>query len=393
MEKTISIEVGKGSQAHNSRKFKANNVDSNRTKNNVCYCNESIKKVYHELFDDALKRYNERQTRSDRQIKNYYEKIRTGHQEKLFHEIIVQVGNQYDTNVQGEHCELAGRILDEYYSGFIERNPQLRVFSAHLHLDEETPHLHIDFVPFTTGSKRGLDTRVTLKQALAMQGFKGGSKGETEWSQWVQSEKEVLSEVMKRHGVEWLHLGAKREHLSVLDYKKEQRAKEIAELESRLADKKDEFEVYKDRISNYNKGEQVIDELSKKLDTEPDYQLQEPPPLMSAKNYKTKFVEPLIKKLREVISSVMSMYYQALDSYYRLNITNRNLYRENEHLRKDNGRLTDENKKLKAQNRDYNLLRKVFGSKQIDELLVKAKEPKQSKQRDERFRKNNNYER
>lgn len=63
---------------------------------------------------------------------------------------------------------------------------------------------------------------------------------------------------MKRHGVEWLHLGAKREHLSVLDYKKEQRVKEIAELESRLADKKDEFEVYKDRISNYNKGEQVI---------------------------------------------------------------------------------------------------------------------------------------
>ena len=393
MEKTISIEVGKGSQAHNSRKFKAENVDGNRTKNNVCYCNESIKKVYHELFDDALKRYNDRQTRADRQIKNYYEKIRTGHQEKLFHEIVVQIGNKDDTNVQGEHCELAGRILDEYYSGFIDRNPQLRVFSAHLHLDEETPHLHIDFVPFTTGSKRGLDTRVTLKQALAMQGFKGGSKGETEWSQWVQSEKEVLADVMKRHGVEWLQLGTKREHLSVYDYKKEQRAKELAELETKLADKKDEFEVYQDRISNYSKGEQVIEELSKKLDTEPDYQLQEPPPLMSAKNYKTKFVEPLIKKLREVISSVMSMYYQALDSYHRLNITNRNLYRENEHLRKDNGRLSDENKKLKAQNRDYNLLRKVFGSKQIDELLVKAKEPKQSKQRDERFRKNNNYER
>lgn len=393
MEKTISIEVGKGSQAHNSRKFNADNVDGNRTKNNVCYCNESIKKVYHELFDDALKRYNERQTRADRQIKNYYEKIRTGHQEKLFHEIVVQIGNKDDTNVQGEHCELAGKILDEYYSGFIERNPQLRVFSAHLHLDEETPHLHIDFVPFTTGSKRGLDTRVTLKQALAMQGFKGGSKGETEWSQWVQSEKEALADVMKRHGVEWLQLGTKREHLSVLDYKKEQRAKELAELEGKLADKKDEFEVYQDRISNYSKGEKVIEELSKKLDTEPDYQLQEPPPLMSAKNYKTKFVEPLIKKLREVISSVMSMYYQALDSYHRLNITNRNLYRENEHLRKDNVSLSDENKKLKAQNRDYNLLRKVFGSKQIDELLSKAKEPKQSKQRDERFRKNNNYER
>lgn len=393
MEKTISIEVGKGSQAHNSRKFKADNVDGNRTKNNVCYCNESIKKVYHKLFDDALKRYNERQTRADRQIKNYYEKICTGHQEKLFHEIVVQIGNKDDTNVQGEHCELARRILDEYYSGFIERNPQLRVFSAHLHLDEETPHLHIDFVPFTTGSKRGLDTRVTLKQALAMQGFKGGSKGETEWSQWVQSEKEVLADVMKRHGVEWLQLGTKREHLSVLNYKKEQRAKELAEFEDKLADKKDELEVYQDRISNYRKGEKVIEELSNKLDTEPDYQLQEPPPLMSAKNYKTKFVEPLIKKLREVISSIMLMYYQTLDSYHRLNITNRNLYRENEHLRKDNGSLANENTKLKAQNRDYNLLRKVFGSKQIDELLSKANEPKQSKQRDERFRKNNNYER
>lgn len=393
MERTISIEVGKGSQAHNSRKFKASNVDAERTQNNVCYCNENIRRVYHELFDDAVKRYNDKQTRADRKIDDYYKKIRTGKQEKLFHEIVVQIGNKDDTNVQGEHCELAGKILDEYYSGFIERNPQLRVFSAHLHLDEETPHLHIDFVPFMTGSKRGLDTRVTLKQALAMQGFKGGSREETEWSQWVQSEKEVLADVMKRYGVEWLQLGTKREHLSVLDYKKEQRTKEIAELESKLADKKDEFEVYQDRISNYSKGEKVIEELAKKLDTEPDYQLQDPPPLMSAKSYKTKFVEPLIKKLREVISSVMSLYYQALDSYHRLNITNRNLYRENEHLRKDNSKLSNENKKLVAQNRDYNLLRKVFGSKQIDELVTKAKEPKQSKQRDERFRKNKDYER
>lgn len=182
MERTISIEVGKGSQAHNSRKFKASNVDAERTQNNVCYCNENIRRVYHELFDDAVKRYNDKQTRVDRKIDDYYKKIRTGKQEKLFHEIVVQIGNKDDTNVQEEHCELAGKILDEYYSGFIERNRQLRVFSAHLHLDEETPHLHIDFVPFMTGSKRGLDTRVMLKQALAMQSFKGGSREETEWS-------------------------------------------------------------------------------------------------------------------------------------------------------------------------------------------------------------------
>lgn len=385
MKKTISIEVGKGSQAHNSRKFKASNVDAERTKNNVCYCNENIRKVYHELFDDAVKRYNDKQTRADRMIDDYYKKIRTGKQEKLFHEIVVQIGNKDDTNVKGEDSELAGRILDEYYSGFKERNPQLRVFSAHLHLDEETPHLHIDFVPFMTGSKRGLDTRVTLKQALAMQGFKGGSREETEWSQWVQSEKDILATVMERHGVEWLQLGTKREHLSVYDYKREQRAKEVAELESKIADKKDEFTMYEERIDNYTKGEQVIDELAKRLNTEPDYQLQDPTPMMSAKSYKTKFVEPLIKKLREVIDVVFARYYQALDSYHRLNMTNRNLYRENEYLRKDNDKLFDENTKLKEQNKDYRLLRQVFGDKQIDNLLEQARAIK-GKKRDERSR-------
>ena len=60
-----------------------------------------------------------------------------------------------------ENGQLARQILDEYYRGFQERNPNLYVFSAHIHMDEATPHLHIDFVPFTTGSKRGLDTSIT----------------------------------------------------------------------------------------------------------------------------------------------------------------------------------------------------------------------------------------
>lgn len=106
---------------------------------------------------------------------------------------------------------------------------------------------------------------------------------------------------MKWHGVEWIQLGTKSGHLSVLNFKKEQRTKEFAELESKLTDKKDEFDMYQEHISNYSKGEQVIEELTKKLNTKPDYQLQEPPTLISTKSYKTKFVEPLIKKLGEVI--------------------------------------------------------------------------------------------
>lgn len=172
MKRTISAEVGKGSVNHNSRKFRAENVDGSRTHLNIDYCNERIQAVYHQLFDQALKRYNEKQTRADRRIPNYYEKIRSGNQEKPFHEIILQIGNKEDMSATGEYAELARTVLDKYYQGFQERNPNLRVFSAHLHMDEATPHIHIDFVPFTTGSKRGLDTRVSLKQALAAQGFR-----------------------------------------------------------------------------------------------------------------------------------------------------------------------------------------------------------------------------
>lgn len=158
MQRTISAMVGKGSVNHNSRKFKAENVDGSRTHLNIDYCNEPIKKIYHELFDEALKRYNEKQTRADRRIENYYEKIRNSKQEKTFHELILQIGDKDNMSSESENGQLARQILDEYYREFQERNPNLKVFSAHLHMDEATPHLHIDFVPFTTGSKRGLDT-------------------------------------------------------------------------------------------------------------------------------------------------------------------------------------------------------------------------------------------
>ena len=48
----------------------------------------------YELFDEALVRYNEKQTRNDRRIDDYYEKIRSGKQEKPFHEIILQIGDK-----------------------------------------------------------------------------------------------------------------------------------------------------------------------------------------------------------------------------------------------------------------------------------------------------------
>lgn len=392
MKRTISAMVGKGSVNHNSRKFKAENVDPSRTHLNIDYCNENIKKVYHQLFDESLKRYNDKQTRADRKINNYYEKICNSKQEKPFHEIILQIGNKEDMSAESENGLLAKQILDEHYKGFQERNPQLKVFSVHLHMDEATPHLHIDFVPFTTGSKRGLDTRVSLKQALAAQGFKGGTRENTEWNQWIQSEKEQLSAVMERYGIEWEQKGTHEKHLSVLDYKKQERQKEIEVLEDKLAEKKDEFRIMSDRIENFDNGERVLRNLDESIMNEPEYQLPEPSAIMSARTYKAKFVEPLVAKLKSLISTLFARYFKAIDSYNRLNITNANLYRTNERLEKANDKLTRENENLRAENKDYKLLHKVFGSKQIDDLVERAKSEKQSKQRGKRS-KNKNYER
>ena len=190
----------------------------------------------------------------------------------------------------------------------------------------------------------------------------------SEWNQWVSAEKSVLAFVMERHGIEWEHKGTHEKHLSVLDYKKQEREKEIAVLDNQLAEKKDEFQTVQSRIKNYDNGTQVIGELEKRIETDSEFQLPDPPTLMSTKSYKQKFVDPLIKKLKDVIKEVFYRYYHALDSYHRLNNTNANLYRENERLSKINDRLTDENTTLRAENKDFRLLRKVFGSQQIDEI-------------------------
>lgn len=241
MERTISMMVGKGSLNHNNRTFIAKNVDSERSKGNKVYMKESIKKVYHTLFDEALEVYNAKQTRADRRIDNYYEKIRTSKQEKLFHELIVQIGNRDDTNCSMVESVYAQSALEEYMMGFQERNPNLWVFNAVMHLDEETPHLHIDYVPFSTGNERGLSTKVSLKGALKAQGFVGTGRFDTEWKRWVESEKQCLAEIMERNQMEWLQKGTHEKHLSVYDFEKKMRKAEVEELEQEISGQRDKI--------------------------------------------------------------------------------------------------------------------------------------------------------
>lgn len=342
---------GKGSLSHNRRDFIAENVDSSRTPLNVEYCNEDIRAVYHELFDDALARYNEKQTRRDRVIDDYYEKIRTGKQEKLFEELIIQIGNKDDMNATSENGQLARQMLDEYMQSFQQRNPTLRVFSAHLHMDEATPHLHIDFIPFTTGSKRGLETRVSLKKALEALGFAGGTKSHTELNQWIEAEKQVLASIMARHDIQWEQKGTHEEHLSVLDYKKQERSKEVAVLETQIDALQEQTAIAETMLSE--KQEQLdniapilknAEKFVRKYDN-PERLLPEAGMLESGKAFREKKALPILGKLLKYARSLFR-------ENTELKAKVQKLEKENTAFKSANWNHANEIVKLKMENRE-----------------------------------------
>lgn len=421
MKRTISVMVGKGSVNHNSRKFHAKNTDPERSDRNVEYCNQDIREVYHELFDEALVRYNDRQTRSDRRIDDYYEKILASKQEKTFHEIILQIGNKDDMGAKTGDGQLAAKILDEYMSGFRERNPTLRVFSAHLHMDEATPHLHIDFVPFTTGSKRGLETRVSLKQALAALGFWGGTRSETEWNQWVAAEKKQLAAVMLQHGIEWEQKGTHEKHLSVLDFEKKERAKEVAELEVKKSELQEEnaaFEEINETLQEQltgideeihslqsdleqsrqeaEKAQKQVDKYQKRMNelapmvknmerlaaefsTDPEQALPEVAIMESAKSYREKKAKPIVAKLVQILRSVYSAYLDISSKFEKLQAAYNKERSGNERLTNRLEEVLDENRDLRVTAVNLGRVKTVFGSRQVEDAISWAKQQEQPK--------------
>ena len=397
--------TGKGSLNHNSRKFHAKNTDPNRTHWNVEYCNEDIKDVYHELFDEALKRYNDKQTRKDRKIDDYYEKIRSGKQEKLFHEVILQIGDKDNMGSETMEGQLAAKILDEYMKGFQERNPTLRVFAAHLHLDEATPHLHIDFIPYVTGSKRGLDTRVSLKQALSSLGFKGGSRSETELNQWVQSEKQKLAMVMRENEIEWDQKGTHEQHLSVLDYKKKVREQEVEELtehknllehdlhdisecvdeiqkEKAQAEKERDAvikktEVLEKRFSALNSKAGLVDSHAREYGYYPEEWLPEAGTLESAKSYR-KRIFPLVKKVANMIQALYSKYLELKSKNQKLSDRNLDLENRVDRLREEVSVIKKENVALLNVTYDMDRVVAVLGENKVKEAIEVAKHLEQA---------------
>lgn len=429
LKRTISFMTGKGSLNHNSRKFHAKNTDPNRTHWNVEYCNEDIKDVYHELFDDALKRYNDKQTRKDRKIDDYYEKIRSGKQEKLFHEVILQIGDKDNMGSETMEGQLAAKILDEYMKGFQERNPTLRVFAAHLHMDETTPHLHVDFVPYTTGSKRGLDTRVSLKQALSALGFKGGTRIETELNQWVAAEKQQLASIMLDHGIEWEQKGTHEKHLSLLDFEKQERAKEVAALEVQKADLEEhnatmqevnekwldhlksieqdissareswkeadkKAEQAKKNVAQYEKKLTEIapmikemERFAEKYSADPEEVLPEAGTLETGKTYREKKAKPLIKKIVVVLRSVYRAYLDLSRKFSDMQKSYDRAWSKVNLLTARVEELWNENKVLREKLGDFNRVERALGRDTVEMIVQREKSLEEAQRIQNRERK------
>ena len=421
MKRTISAMVGAGSQNHNNRKFTAQNVDSSRSHLNIQYCNENIRDVFHELFDEAVRKYNENQTRKDRMILDYYEKIHSGKQEKPFHELILQIGNKDDCGSGTEMGNLAAEVLDEYMKGFQNRNKSLRVFSAHLHLDEATPHLHIDFVPFTTGSKRGVETRVSLKQALASLGFKGGTRGETEWNQWVTAEKKQLELLMNQRGIEWEKKGTHEEHLSVLEYKKEQRSKEVKkleqlsdllteendrltqdihvrqgqlirlgqelqEVESQVLEKKEQITAVQAEVNVYENKLEKLESAVSDIDHQiSDYKgkisdiLPEAGILESAAAYRKNKAKPLFVKMRDQIAGLVVKLDKMKNELQNVKKKHRILQMRNENIEDKVQILLNEKKETAGIVKVYQYMEKVMGTEVMARFVREAAEYEKNK--------------
>lgn len=183
--------------------------------------------AYEKCFGQALRDYNASQKRKDRKKDNYLKEIEnSGNKEKPFYENVVQIGKVTDTAVVDEAGNLtedakaAIKVLEKYTQTFQERNPNLYLFNCVMHLDEATPHLHMDYIPVAHGYKTGMETRNSLTKAFQQMGFaKAVSKKENETVAWQVRERAYLTELCKEQGIEIEVLGVQRDNLSLPEYK------------------------------------------------------------------------------------------------------------------------------------------------------------------------------
>lgn len=320
MARTISFVKGKGSVNHNNRDFTAKNVDASRSSMNITYVKTPIDQAYDQIFGDALREYNAKQKRKDRKIDNYLDHIKQSkNNEKVFYENVVQIGKRDDTGILDQdgnitdEALLAREILDEYARTFQERNPNLILFNAVLHMDEATPHLHLDYIPVAHGYKTGLSTRNSLTKGLQEMGIEPAKgKNDNETMHWQQREREFITGLCRERGLDIEVLGIKRDDYSLPEYKAAMREVEAAEAEieilnqekeeivSVLEESKETSERYDNAITEQLKVLDSVDDQIKEAELKREQKLHDVSKILDAGKLVTHEVEEIEKKAVEV---------------------------------------------------------------------------------------------
>lgn len=341
--------------------------------------------------------------------------------------------------------DLAVKVLNGYVKDFQKRNPTLRVFCCYLHQDEATPHLHIDFIPYVTGWKgKGMDTRVSMKQALKSLGFQGGNKHDTELNQWINHEKEVLAEIAKQYGIEWEQKGTHEEHLDVYNFKKKERKKEVQKLEqekeyltaeneeltAQIAESRVDIQVLKDDKEQAIKAKQeaeqkagnaekelksledrreqlqpIMDNVSKEIKEYGTVKtlLPEAGTLERAVTYRDKKIKPLFIQLKNKVAAMAAQVKELMKEvenwkgkYQKLKQKYNGIQSELNDMRKDNQKLSEEKDILQGISYRYDCVVRVLGIETVDAAVqqdIQNEKTLEEKRRMEQMPKGNIHER
>lgn len=325
MKVSGSVTKGTGNLNHNRRQlaYVKDNIDRSRTPNNVVLVDRDIQELYAEIFGLAVNEYNAKQKRADRKIKNYYKKIQHDKKTKTFQELVVQIGSR-DAQISPEK---AIQVYTDFLEEFKKNNPQMAILGAYVHMDEATPHLHLDYVPYAEYSK-GMSRRVSNDRAMAQMGYKN-------WNEWREKQDQLLSMCMQKQELEREIVGDISRHKTIAEYKTLMRA----------MDKQIEQVSKEARITALRYGQNIATQEK----------IPEQNELLKAKN------ATLEQYTIELEAEIMEM-------------RKKRYIEENRALEARNRELERRNEELERENQEKNLLKKFIEKLHLGKLYEKFKE-------------------
>lgn len=278
-------------------------IDFDKSHENIYIKQEKLEDAYEDLFGKALQKYNAKQKRNDRKIGNYLQKVRKDGNLDVQREFIVQIGDKELFEDGKNNREEFGKLLSDYVDGFQQRNPNLHVYNAVVHMDEATPHLHLNVIPVAEGYKRGLEVQPSFSKALNNQGF--NSKGKHQFIDFRNQEVNELEKVLKEMGVKRKEVGTNGIE-DINEYKEYRR---------KIAEKRNEYtELLQQNIEAYDtsvKLKERIELQKEELKNSPE--IKELDQKISSRKKELASLETMLESANEKVSS-WSKEEQTLDS-------------------------------------------------------------------------------